>query len=387
MKVSLRDFFWLILFGATLTVWIVEHRKAAKEIAECRQKSWFLRTDRGMKPTGSELKRRAAVKTCSQMTDDELDACLAECLVAAQAGSPGYVRYDPCLLEMAHRQLAERLQKHYDITVARYDGEFKFRRIIYAAELLTALRRAQGKADPLSLTVKLGSRPPWAEHYAGPCLQVIIKNEDVFKESVWFEDGGDDRGGRRERWRFQLTDDRGNQVLDSNYAPMMGGGVSSCGPLAFGDTGSRFNFFELRKYVAPPQPGRYTLRVFYHNNVSIADERDTSSLIVFKSEPISVIVHNPSPRSANQRRSDSRRPLTVLAGCAVLAMASVVSRMWRSDWNLLPISRRDTIWCALIVSLAIGMWLDQRHQSKLIVDVRPDAAAQWSIRLADEAQP
>ncbi len=337
-----------------------------------------------MQPTDAENKRRAAANRFSRMTDNELDACLTSFQAERHANK---AKYDPCLAEMARRKLVDQLQRQYDALMAKDRDQDGFRWHPDNLELLTALRRAQGRPDPLTLEMALDSRPPWRTKYSGPCLQAIVRNVDVGDEPVFFVDGCDDRGGRRERWRFALIDERGNQIADSNYAPMMGGGLGTFAPLKHGNTGTRVNFFELPKYVAPPPSGRYQLQAFYHNDIGIASERDISQLIVSKSEPLSVVVHNPTPRSDPQRRSDSRRPLTVLAGCAVLIMVSVISRMRRSDRKLLPISRRDSIWCVLLVSIAIGMWLDQRRQSKLIFDVRPDAAAEWSIRLADEAKP
>jgi hypothetical protein len=173
---------------------------------------------------------------------------------------------------------------------------------------------------------------------------------------------------------------------------MMGGGVGGFGPLQYGEAGNRFNFFELRKYLAPPPSGRYQLQAFYHNSVDIANEADTSGLIVSKSDAISVVVDNPAEAIVEQRRRDSRRPLTVLAACTFLTAISAVSTTWasaapiQSSRKRLRVSLRDILWSAAIVLMAIGMWLDQRHQSNLIVDVRPDAAAEWSIRLADESQ-
>jgi len=378
-----------MLLGATLTAWAIEHRKAANEIAECRHKSWFLRTDRGMEPTDAEKKRQAAAQRLSRMTDDELDSYLAPCVADGQRNN---VDYEPCLVEMARRGLDDRLQKYYDAMMENDRTQDGIPTFPHNLELLTALRRAQGRSDPLTLELVLNSRPAWRGNYSGPCVQAIVKNVDVGEEAVFFADGGDDRGGRRDKWRIALIDEQGRQVPDSNYAPMMGGGVYGFGPLKHGETGDRFNFLELTKYVSPPTSGRYCLQVFYHNWNAIADQRDISGCIVSKSEPILVTVNNPSPPAAEQRRRDSLRPLTVLAACALLTVISVVSTTCvsavpiQSGWKRFRISLRDFLWSGTIVSLAIGMWLDQRQQSKLIFDVRPDAAAEWSIRVADESQ-
>jgi hypothetical protein len=207
-----------------------------------------------------------------------------------------------------------------------------------------------------------------------------VTNADVGRESFYFPDGGDDRGGRRERWHFVLTDEHGDQVRQSNFMPMMGGGVCSVGPLAYGASGSRVNFFDLRQYIAPPASGKYRLQAFYHNRESIAGENDLAGLIVSNSNPVEVIVENPTPALQEKRRSTALQPLAILLSCAALTAISVASRArTRSVWG---ISRRDLCWSSLIAGLAIGMWLDQRHQESQI-NVRPDAAAEWSIQLVN----
>lgn len=378
MKANLRDLFWLVLLAATLTVWGIGHYRKVKEIAESRRNIWFVKIDDYGKPTTAELQRQAVLEKMSKLTDEELDSHLASILTADRGiRQPAY---EPCLFEMARRGMANKLQAHYDklMTADRdRDGVPRFPDNI---ELLTALRRAQGERDPLTLELEIGRRPSWAANYAGPCLQAVVRNVDVGNEAVFFTDGCDDRGGRRERWRFVLTDEKGQRVADSNYCPMMRGGVGTFGPLQHGETGHRINFFELRKYVAPPSSGRYQLEAFYHNDVGIANERDVSGLIVSKSKPIAVIVRNPSPAAKADRRRFDFEAVAILAACAALTAMSVASSKSTSD-RVRTISRRDLCWSALVAGLAVAMWLDQKHQAAKVMHARPHAAAQWSIHL------
>jgi hypothetical protein len=385
MKLTLRDLFWLALLVAALTTWGIEHRRAAKEIEECRRRSWWVRDDRGAKPTEAEVKRRTVRQELSRMTDGELDAAFA-----ATQGSDRHQRqfyYEPCLVEMASRGLSGRLQKHYDELMGGERDEGRSPWFSRNLELLTALRRAQGKHDPLTLRLSVNNYA-WGRSHPGPCVQALVENIDAGQEAVYFCDGGDDRGGRRDRWRFVLTDGTGRQIADSNFLSMAGGGVSTVGPLKFGQTGRRVNLFDLRQYVAPPPSGRYQLQALYHNGIDIADERDVSGLIVSKSEPIAVIVDNPAPPFARQRRGESWAPLAVLAGGMVLTLMAAASRL-SSRWNVnraVSVSRRDLWWAAAMMAVALGLWLDHRFQEYRITDLRPDAHAEWSIRLADDGE-
>ena len=60
--------------------------------------------------------------------------------------------YEPYLTEMARRMLVDQLQKHYDAMMARVDSGLGFP---FNLELLTALRREQGRPDPLLIEISL----------------------------------------------------------------------------------------------------------------------------------------------------------------------------------------------------------------------------------------
>jgi len=71
----------------------------------------------------------------------------------------------------------------------------------------------------------------------------------------------------------------------------------------------------------------------------------------------------------------------MLLACAALTAISVASRIRRSHSWAIP--RRDLCWSILLAILAIAMWLDQRCQASQLLYGHPDAAATWSIRLAN----
>lgn len=384
LRIGIRDLLWLALLAAVICTWGMEHRRNAAKIRRSRMESLFLRIKGQFEPSDAELKRKQAVARMRWLSDDGLDGCLRAILQSSEYWR--HVDYEPCLVEMARRRLAERLQKHCELLMRSHPSEPSILRYAHNLELLTALRRAQGKSDPLKLEVLLDSRPRWALDHPGPCLQVVVKNCDVEKESVHFFDGGDDRGGRRERWRFVLRDEQGRSVRDSNYCPMMGGGVGGFGPLKYDEAANRFNFFDLRRYLAPPPTGNYQLQAIYHNSVGIASEPDVSGLIVTTSEPVPVVIENRTPAVASPKRVHVGPVLAVFAAGGALFGASWFSRSLARQrgadgrgGNHLSLTR-DILWAALVTGVTLMMSVDQYRQTSQMIDLRPDAQADWSIR-------
>lgn len=195
--------------------------------------------------------------------------------------------YEPCLVEMVRRGMADELEKAYETEKARKPDEPWG---INNLELLTALRRAQGKPDPLLIQVELPDRAVYATMTSLPRLKATVENVDTGHETVNFRDGGDDRSGRRDRWRLVLLDEQGRKVPDAEYVSMSGGGVYSRSHLAFGERGDRVNVLDMSEYVTPPRPGKYQLQVLYHNQIAIVHREDLSGLIVSKSEPVTLII-------------------------------------------------------------------------------------------------
>jgi hypothetical protein len=376
MKLTLRDFFWLVLLAASVTAWGIEHRRGAKEMWELRLHSSFLNSDRNAKPSGDELERRAEMARLATLSDAELVEHLAS--LPAVKRYENRSEYESCLVEMSRRGIAEELQEHYDALMTQSAGK-SGSDFPNNLELLTALRRAQGMPDPLIITIRLdGAKEPFNKFQA-PTISAVIENIDVGHESVFLLQGSD---RNRERWRFVLTDEQGRRVADSNFVSLaMGGGLGSIGPFQYGEK-SRWNYaFDLRHYVSPPPSGKYQLQVLYHNSLGIAHERDCSGLIVVKSEPVSVVASNREVRISKKPWIEIPVPLAILAACVVMTLASSVGRF--------PgIRRRDFCWGVLVLAVALGMWLDDRQRLSLIRrwNQQPDAAADWSIRLADDAK-
>lgn len=156
-------------------------------------------------------------------------------------------------------------------------------------ELLTALRRVEGKSDPLQIFVELPNNEIAATPLSLPQLRVSIKNVDGAQQEVGFTFGGNYRSGRQARWRLAVVDTEGRWVpRRAQHGLITGGGLYERGVLRHGESWE--TVIDARRFIATPLPGRYTLQVLYHDTRTIADLKDISGLIVSKSAEIPFVV-------------------------------------------------------------------------------------------------
>jgi hypothetical protein len=173
-----------------------------------------------------------------------------------------------------------------------WEQERVVRRLEENLEIFTALRRVQKKPDPLTITLSV-PKDAQATTRSLPVLDVKITNTDPEKLPIWFKFGGDGRGGRPARWRIEGVDERGKALVpDTRWASL--GGLLERGYLSGGES---FEIqLEMRSFVKIADPGEYTLRVLYHNNVTIAELEDLSGLIVCESKPFKLKVIKAPPK-------------------------------------------------------------------------------------------
>jgi len=377
MKLTLRDLLWLALLFASLTTWGIQHRRSSQRAAELTKASVDVLRNPSASPSAAARDRRAALEKFAGLSQEELDRQFAA--IATSGQWQHATDYEPCLTEMARRKMADSLQKHYDNLMAGNDPNRAFP---YNLELLTALRRAQGKADPLRIEITLGDPAILQIEGPAPVVKAVVTNVDAGQEAVHFTRGGDNRGGRRDRWRAVLTDEWGRVVRDSNFDSMHGGGTASIGPFAFGQTDADGHAFDLRRYVAPARSGKYQLQLIYHNELDISDEPDLSGLIVTKSQPIAVQIQVPEEKGL---RPGLQALIAILAASAALTLATVIgNRLHSPRDNAAPgprnmISRRDIFWNCLLAAVAVGAWQGDRYWSEKIASLQPDAQASWSL--------
>jgi hypothetical protein len=370
MKLTLRDLLWLLLLVAGLTAWALQHQQNAERYRRTRVHNPFVRRDRFVSPSPAAIQRRIALQRLGGFDDAALEAHFAAIM---RGLAWRHADYEPCLVELSQRGMAGQLDRYYRKVMSRERDGIKWSfPDPENLELLAALRRAQRRPDPLRCLVTVANRDDFGIKSPAPIIEAKMMNVDTGGEPVYFQHGGDYRGGRMDRWRVLLIDQRGRAVGDSNHLALMGGGVSSFGPLQHvkTDHGSRF---DLRRYVAPPRPGKYQLQLLYHNSYRIADEPDLSGLIVMKSQPIAVTVENP----AYEKQWVFGRELVPMLAIAAAGVGLAFAGRVRGK----RLSRRDLVWAVLICGVAFSFWLDHCRQLQQIADLQPDAEAKWSIRL------
>jgi hypothetical protein len=381
-RLTLRDLFWLILLAAIAVGWYLERTRSAKQIAEYRVRWPFGQTPT-TQPSATALKRQQLLSGYKSLSNEQLNKTFVS--LAPATAFHASDEYQCALMEMARRKMDAELQVHYDnfmqVGDKQYGGPAN-------ALLLTALRRAQGKTDPVEVQVKVDVPTTIVNDLpeASPGILVNLKNGDT--EEICLERGGDYRSGRQTRWRVQLTNEKGVRLADSNFPPnMIGGGISS--HMALKPTESLYeeNRLDARSYVKSPPSGRYQLQAIYAGQ-EIADEPDLTGLIVWQSQPIDVLVEN---QTAAVEQRFSAVPLlgVLICGVVVFVAAAVVRRRnrpiaaeQRKWWR----HGRDYVAMTLLVAATLGWLVDAHLLSREIERLRPDQQAQWSLLAADSQQ-
>ena len=156
-------------------------------------------------------------------------------------------------------------------------------------ECLTAIRRLEGKPDPLQILVA-GRRARSCSLGDLPRLFVLLTNLDIDRAEVPFTEGGDYRSGRQARWRLEVTDSQGQILPQRSHSGIVtGGGMWTEGTLQYGESwATELNIFS---FVRIETPGTYKIRVLYHDHLTIADYNDLAGrLIMSASLPLELTV-------------------------------------------------------------------------------------------------
>lgn len=215
--------------------------------------------------------------------DAQLQRLFALAWPVQRGSRNGYMYWDRLLSELINRpKIAEPLFAEVLPKTTHLTGESWPPR---ALELLAAYRRVRNEPAPLGVTI-LASGVRWPAS-GGTAVQVAIRSTDAGTFPVNVQFGGDNRGPRHERFRFVITDERGVQV-QKPVESINFGGISSFGPL---NPSRPIEYtLDLSRYTRRPPPGRYQLRVQYHDRHQIAAMEDVSGLIIFESEPVELLV-------------------------------------------------------------------------------------------------
>jgi hypothetical protein len=191
------------------------------------------------------LERMSDDELLAQFAREPLEACL---VVMAKRGGP---RWQGFLREALE---AERTRARVD-EVAPQD-----------LELLTALRRAQGRPDPLVLRpMRTGALEGTLAELPVAELELVNAGEEPFCLSV----GGSYRSGRFARCAVEALDPAGKALAVLPSPSDFGGGMYAREALEPGSTVPLT--LPLGAYVAFPAPGEYRVRVHYHDQEDIDD--------------------------------------------------------------------------------------------------------------------
>jgi hypothetical protein len=192
-------------------------------------------------------------------------------------------------------------------------------------ELLTTLRRIQRRAAPVHIRLGIDvTRPLVYEFPALPQVPVALVNRDAEKLAVGFTEGSDYRTGRPARWRFEVRNAAGKLMPVREWLGYDGGGLYNEGALGCDETWS--TDLDTRAFVPALPPGRYTVRILYHDCLCIsemADARVVAALVTCASGDFSLVVvprvvtvSNASNREIRRLldRIELDRPVRIVAG-------------------------------------------------------------------------
>jgi hypothetical protein len=179
--------------------------------------------------------------------------------------------------------------------------------------LLTALRRAEGAADPLMIVVNGDAAVVKASRAELPVLKVALKNVD--KEIIFLGQEGQSLG----RWRAVIKDKDGSEAKANQQFAF--GGLPKSGPLKPGQTWE--TELAVRDLVEPPPPGAATLQLLFHNDYRLAGVKDLSCLVVSQSKTLDLVVEKTVVYTSAKetelvhrlvKELDGDQPLKIIAG-------------------------------------------------------------------------
>lgn len=153
--------------------------------------------------------------------------------------------------------------------------------------LTRALRRAEGKPDPLRLRLKI-AEPLHCTFPQLPRVEWELVNASD-EDPLLLTEGGSYRSGRFGRVRIELEREDGVKLGTREHDAMMLGGMSTDMTLQPGS--SRPFTTDFSQYVSLVGPGNYRIRVLYHDSVEIASYDDARAYMVVESNPIDLVVN------------------------------------------------------------------------------------------------
>lgn len=326
MRVTLRDLFWIVLIAALGIMWRQERMQVAWARTHAQPGSPKVDTV----PENEEVQRRADQEKLRQLSDDEV--------LEKYTGDIAPEQAEALLLEIGRRGMAEEMRE-----ILRSPRQFgQGSRETARWWMLTALRRAEGKTDPLQIGIESLSLDADGKKSPLPLIRPQFTNVDVDRESFFFArtllddwHGSLGASGRHENWRIHLLNSRGELAADlefhaagtgyvyRDYAGRTQGVQTAMHP---GTPVVAAYVLDPLRYVQAPPSGRYSLVLVYGMS-AIADDRGLDGRMVVKSAPVPVYVEN---RNLTNKWESARVPLVILLGVAIVylvAAARMINRL------------------------------------------------------------
>lgn len=229
-------------------------------------------------------------KHLSRLDGNDLIQRYEESLLLSGFNGVVVSRVEACLLEMARRG-TERWREFLATELERGRAEEASRVYTLRSQLevqyLTALRRAQGKRDPLEVIFDPRTKPE-AVFPEMPPLICALKNVDDDRESVTLSTRfGTYSTGRSPRCRLEVVSPDGRLLpILPDPDNIRDGGLSFSKPLLPGQT---IPFTVMpSKYVKCPSPGTYEVRVLCHHEDDIVDRGTAAGRVVSYSQSITM---------------------------------------------------------------------------------------------------
>lgn len=215
-------------------------------------------------------------------------------------------------------------------------------------ELLTALRRLQGKTDPLALVLQDTSLLD-ATFPDSPTADLLLQNVDSAGESIAVTNGGSYRSGRFARCSVEAYGPDGKRLAPREWHAAMGGGMSSERKMAPGES---MDFaLPLGDYVEFARTGEFRVRIHYHDNDDIDSATNLGGRILSSSPEFRVHVLPRKLELAQARLEglrglvraiDTKKPVLLVSGHWHEGMGfqgeatQPEDKLFRAGWEAVP---------------------------------------------------
>lgn len=367
-RFALRDLLWLMLIAAICVSWCVEQTKLTRRFLTLRNNP--------KSGHGQQLWKNYSAARLATLQARSREDLLAE----IERGPDGHL-FDAFLLEAVRRGWKEELQAGYQEYMRPVRappginaGWSRHPNWTKNLEYLTAVRRSEGKPDPLQVTIRSLGKDAKGKSVSYPYINPQVENVDVDGARVnYFQQGGEDY----EKWKVRLTNEHGVLVEEAKFTPIYFPlRPTEQKPIRDATTVvSKYFYLDARSYLRPPPTGRYELELFFSDR-QIAYESDFSYRMFWKSEPVAVIVTN--------RTHDSKWKLLIVPlGIILLTIGTLVTACVASLAQRIRLQWKDWLALAIIALLSAGWALSVDRLHSQIEWTSGDKNADWSMTLAE----